>query len=470
MDSHSLDECIALIKNGKKVEARKLLQEILQLDLRNLNGWYWYVETFDTPEQKLKALRLCLKYNPDNQIIKDAIQTLETKYSQSVKSASVDKPIQKKIQQPFGKKSNKNLLILGSIFGIGFVGLICVLVIGVLIRNQLPATISTPKPTIAPTKTSTPKPFTGKWQVSTSKSDFDNSTTVALSLEAENYVKGWLDTTLPTLILRCKEREMNVYIKVGTQVDVEYGLDDAASVRVRFDQNQTFELVADESTDGDALFFRDPYGMIMWMLQSKEMTFGFTPFNADPAVTKFDLRGLSNVIEPLKQSCNWNGARPTIPPFPTFEPTATATNTPTPLPPGSSLTIHGISAGDWKVEIDKIKVTKSVSSYGSTTKAGGQFVLVFLKVTNIGNDPDMFSGYGQVQTKDNEGNLYDEETVASLQAADTYGVKYGSMIQPGDSTIRLLAFDLPLNSAFYFLVPGSLADDNGQSIILEIPK
>lgn len=472
MDSHSLDECIALIKNGKKVEARKLLQDILQSDLQNLNGWYWYVETFDTPEQKLKALRLCLKYNPENQIIKDAIQTFETKHPQTVKNVSdkVNKSTSAKIQNPGSTKSNKNLWILGIVLGIGVVGLICVLAIGIMLSNQLPATVSTPKPTVAPTRTSTPKPFTGKWQVSTKKSDFDNSTTVTLSLEAENYVEGWLTTTLPYLVLRCKEREMNVYVNVGTQSNVEYGRYDSATVRVRFDQNQAFEMIADESTDGEALFFRDPYGMIMAMLQSKEMVFGFTPFNADPAVTTFDLRGLGNVIEPLKQSCNWNGARPTIPPLPTFPPTATATSTPTPLPPGSSLTIHGISAGDWKVEIDKIKVAKSVSSYGSTTKAGGQFVLVFLKITNIGNDPDMFSGYAQVQVKDNEGNLYDIETVASLQAADTYGVKYGSMIQPGDSTIRLLAFDLPLNSAFYFLVPGNLADDNGQSIILEIPK
>ncbi|GER81116.1 MAG: type VI secretion protein [Anaerolineales bacterium] len=58
---------------------------------------------------------------------------------------------------------------------------------------------------------------------------------------------------------------------------------------------------------GKALFFRDPYGMIVSMLQSKEMVFGFTPFNADPVVTTFDLRGLVDVIGPLKQSCDWNG-------------------------------------------------------------------------------------------------------------------------------------------------------------------
>jgi type VI secretion system protein VasI len=381
-----------------------------------------------------------------------------------MESHSLQSSPQEKGQYPAGKKSKIGLLIIAIIFGAGVLGSLCMLNFGFLIWDQSPTS------TIVPSKTSSPKPFIGKWQVSTGKSEFDDSTTVVLSLEAEDFIEGWLTTTLPTLVLRCKEREMNVYVNVGTQSNVESGLDDAATVRVRFDRGQAFEMVASESTDGEALFFRDPYGMIIAMLQSKEMVFGFTPFNADPAVTTFDLRGLSNAIEPLKQSCNWNGARPTLPPLPTLIPSATATVTSTPLPLGSSLTIHGLSAGDWNVEIERVVVTKSVSSFGSTTTAGGQFVLVFLNVTNIGNDPRMFSGTGEVQVKDAEGNTFGQEPIASLKAADSYGVKYGSMIQPGEATTRLLAFDLPLTSAFYFLVPGTLADSNGQSIVLEIPK
>jgi type VI secretion system protein VasI len=464
MESKSLDECIALIKNGQKVEARQSLQKILESDLHNLNGWYWYVETFDAPDHKVKALRLCLKYNPDNQKVKDAIQTFETKYPQVMKSQPTNNlPVPKKAQPPRNKKSNKNLWIVGAILVTGFIGIFCVLVIGFLLSNQLPATISPPKPTSVPTITSTPKPFAGNWQVSTSQSEFDNSTTVALSLEAENYIEGWLTTTLPTLVLRCKERKMNVYVNVGTQSNVEYGRYGSATVRVRFDQNQAIEMIADESTDGDALFFRDPYGMIIAMLRSKEMVFGFTPFNADPAVTTFDLRGLANVIAPLKQSCNWNGAYPTFPPLPTLPPTAT------PLPSGSALIISGIDNKKWRIEIERIEVTKSVTAFGNTTNAGGQFVLLFLRVTNTGNDPQIFIGFGNIQIKDASGIAYDEEITVSDPAADMYGVPYAGMIQPGDVAQKLVAFDLPLDSTFYLLMPGSLADNNGQSIVIEIP-
>jgi type VI secretion system protein VasI len=468
MENFSVDECIALIKNGKKAEARQILQSILQSDLHNLKGWYWYVETFDTPEQRVQALRLCLKYNPDNQKVKDAIQTLEKNYPQPIKSVSVGaKSTSRNIQSTKNKKNNKMLWIVGFVFGTGVISIICILAISMLLNNPSSTTAPLPQSTIAPalspTQTNTPVPFTGKWQVSTGKSEFDNSTTVALSLKAESFIEGWLTTTLPTLVLRCQEREIDVYVNIGTQSNVEYGLYEKATVRVRFDQNQAFETVTNESTTGEALFFRDPHEMIIAMLRSNEMVFGFTPFNADPAVTTFDLRGLKNVIEPLKQSCNWNGAYPTIPPLPTTPPTTT------PLPSGSSLTINGFDNNNWKVEIERIEATKSVTAYGSTTKAGGQFVLLILRVTNIGNDPQVFIGFGNLQIKNAAGIAYDEEITVSNPAADMYGIPYSGMIQPGDTAQKLVAFDLPLDSPFYILTSGSLADDNGQSIKLEIP-
>jgi type VI secretion system protein VasI len=468
MENLSVDECITLIKNGKKIEARQVLQSILQSDLNNLEGWYWYVETFDTPEQKVMALRFCLKYNPDNQKVKDAIHTFETNYPQAVKSAPIgNKSKLHKVHPSQTNKGNNNLWIIGSVFGVGVIGVVCFLAIGILLNSQSSTIISTPQliiaPTLVPTQTNTPALFIGKWQVSTSKSEFDSSTTVALSLEAESFIEGWLTIALPTLVLRCKEREIDVYVNVGTQSDVEYGRYDAATVRVRFDQNQAFDTVANESTDGDALFFQDPHGMIIAMLQNSEMVFGFTPFNADPAVTTFDLRGLKNVIEPLKQSCNWNGAYPTVPPLPTIPPTAT------PLPSGSSLTISRFDNNKWKVEIEKIEVTKSVTAFGSTTIAGGQFVLLFLRVTNIGNDPQVFIGFVNIQIKNAEGIAYDEDIIASGSAAEMYGVPSNGTIQPSDVAQELVAFDLPFDSPFYLLTSSSLADDNGQSIKLEIP-
>ena len=182
-------------------------------------------------------------------------------------------------------------------FGIvaGLVAL--VLVVGgglVILASTLPGQMPVQLPTVSSTATlsvsSTATPFTGDWQVSTGKSDFDGSTTVVLSLGAESPVQGWLSVTTPSLILRCQEGKVDVYVDNGTQANVEFGLYNSATVRLRFDENPAFQTVASESTDGKALFLQNPYDMIAAMLQSQEMVYGFTPFNANPVVTKFQLK------------------------------------------------------------------------------------------------------------------------------------------------------------------------------------
>jgi uncharacterized cupredoxin-like copper-binding protein len=95
--------------------------------------------------------------------------------------------------------------------------------------------------------------------------------------------------------------------------------------------------------------------------------------------------------------------------------------------------------------------------------------LLFLNVTNIGNTPQLFVGLGNIQIKNEQGIAYDVEMDTSSKAADMYGVPNSLMVEPGDVAQVLVAFDLPLDSPFYLLMPGYLAEDNGQNIKLEIP-
>jgi len=154
---------------------------------------------------------------------------------------------------------------------------------------------STPEPTSTPV-------ITGKWQSDIEPSSFDDSTNVYLLLDAENRIQGWLDTFLPTLVVRCKEHEVNVYINVGTQTAVEYN-SDLSTARIRFDQDEAQTISMSGSTDGDSLFFPDPNQALQQILSHEILLFGFTPFNANPVETKFDLRGVNEVIKPLKEAC-----------------------------------------------------------------------------------------------------------------------------------------------------------------------
>ena len=152
-----------------------------------------------------------------------------------------------------------------------------------------------PTPTFIPT---------GNWITTFEKSSFDDSQTVILRLKANSLITGWVtDATIPVLYVRCKEKKAEAYINVGMQQDVEHGLYNQSTVRIRFDSQEASSLIAKHSTDGEALFFQDSQTIIDQMLQYEMMVFGFTPFNSNPVETSFNLRGLNEAIKPLQEAC-----------------------------------------------------------------------------------------------------------------------------------------------------------------------
>jgi type VI secretion system protein VasI len=145
-----------------------------------------------------------------------------------------------------------------------------------------------------------------KWQTSTSISPVDDSKTVVLQLEAEKPVEGWPGTVhTPTLILRCQEKELDAYLNVGMQPNVESDSLYGATVLLRFDKEPAQTHRTGKSTDGEALFFSDPTEIIRLILQHDQMLFRFTPFNSNPQETFFDLKGLREIIRPLREACGW---------------------------------------------------------------------------------------------------------------------------------------------------------------------
>lgn len=144
----------------------------------------------------------------------------------------------------------------------------------------------------------------GKWQTEIETSSFDDSKIVVLTLVAENEIQAWLETTRPVLALRCKEQKFEIYVNTGTSFDVESGVDDAATVRLRFDKAEAETWHLNQSTDGKAVFFHEQQYILDQILTHDTMIFGFTPFNAPPVETSFDLRGIREAIKPLAEACS----------------------------------------------------------------------------------------------------------------------------------------------------------------------
>jgi len=72
----SLNNAIQLIRQGQKEEARQILESLLTTEPGNIQAWFWYVETCPTLEKRIQALEICLKVNPGNSQVTQALQSL----------------------------------------------------------------------------------------------------------------------------------------------------------------------------------------------------------------------------------------------------------------------------------------------------------------------------------------------------------------------------------------------------------
>jgi hypothetical protein len=97
-----LNNAIQLIRAGHKQEAQRILELLLKADPANIQAWFWYVETYPNLEKRIQVLEMCLKMNPGNAQVLQALQTLNKQRpapSPSVPAASSSS------SQPFNSSS-----------------------------------------------------------------------------------------------------------------------------------------------------------------------------------------------------------------------------------------------------------------------------------------------------------------------------------------------------------------------------
>jgi type VI secretion system protein VasI len=137
------------------------------------------------------------------------------------------------------------------------------------------------------------------------KSAMDDSQTVSYHLEAENEIQGWVKRYKPDLILRCKEKKTDAYVVTGMSAQPELGVHDAATVKLRFDDEPAVEQEWSEATNNEALFSPRAVQLIKRIASAKRLRFQFTPFNSSPTIVEFDVSGFGDRIDLLAKTCNW---------------------------------------------------------------------------------------------------------------------------------------------------------------------
>jgi hypothetical protein len=158
-----------------------------------------------------------------------------------------------------------------------------------------------PSPSANPSSFGTPTVSSwGMWTKDESASAIDDTRTVVISLDAGNKVSGRVLTERPSLLIRCKESALSVYMIARMNVEE---LNDNSRVRVRLDKTDAEPLNLNISTSGEALFFPDPNDWLSRLIHHDTLAIEFTPLNSSAVVATFDLQGLSSAIAALPPTC-----------------------------------------------------------------------------------------------------------------------------------------------------------------------
>ena len=141
----------------------------------------------------------------------------------------------------------------------------------------------------------------GKWVVSESKSEIDDTLTVTMMLDAsDNIVNPYGQFSRPTLILRCSENTTNAYINW----DMFLGMD-SIKVLTRIDKQKAKTRSWYISTDNKAAFAPKNIAFIRSLFGHEKLLQQLTPYSESPKTASFEIGGLKEAIKPLRKACGW---------------------------------------------------------------------------------------------------------------------------------------------------------------------
>ena len=133
--------------------------------------------------------------------------------------------------------------------------------------------------------------------------------TVSYSLDADAAVSGWLRNSLPTLKVVCTEQQgIELFVVTGLPTVVEAG--DRRSVRLQFDDQEATITTWVQSGNRQSLLAPSDQARALAerLAESRRFRFAFVPFNAEPVVARFTLRGFDAHWRAMRVACDSNAA------------------------------------------------------------------------------------------------------------------------------------------------------------------
>ena len=138
----------------------------------------------------------------------------------------------------------------------------------------------------------------GNWRITTDVSPIDDSKSVFCSLDADASVRVGYDTITPTLIIRCKEGELEGYITYDTFLG-----SDTISATLRFGTESAEQATWGISTDHEAVFIRGGIGHFVNRLgRVDSLIVRVTPYGENPVTISFSPQGIDKIKEAIGEA------------------------------------------------------------------------------------------------------------------------------------------------------------------------
>ncbi len=85
----TLNREIAAAQAGRKAEARRLLEAVLEVDQRNESAWLWLGTVVESEEERITCLENVLTINPNNEVARKGLATLRAGSASSPQTPNV---------------------------------------------------------------------------------------------------------------------------------------------------------------------------------------------------------------------------------------------------------------------------------------------------------------------------------------------------------------------------------------------
>jgi len=143
----------------------------------------------------------------------------------------------------------------------------------------------------------------GLWRVvEASRSAMTGDSLIAVSVRATGRLRRpYLGS--PELVIRCRERQLELYVVVNAILGSSGASYDGASVRLRFDNEQATSHSWSRSSDGRAAFADEPEWVIMRIMTADTLRVEYQPYDAIAEVATFRVAGVGRHLPRIARAC-----------------------------------------------------------------------------------------------------------------------------------------------------------------------